>query len=117
MTSVELTNDLGKQTITGTIKYCRPVAIWSYDVENDTCVICQSQLTALCIECSTKTSVDVNKCNVAKGKCGHAFHYHCISAWSKKGPQTCPVDNTPWNYVSDDLNKQPEWNRLITNKK
>ena len=117
MSSVTNDDTVYTPKITGTIKYCRPVVIWSYDVDNDTCVICQSHLTSLCIECSSKTSVDVNKCNVAKGKCGHAFHYHCINAWSKKGPQTCPVDNTPWNYLSDNLNKQPEWNKLITGKK
>jgi hypothetical protein len=52
-------------------------------------------------------------CTVAKGKCGHAFHYHCITKWHKQGSQSCPIDSAPWNYVAENLDRQHQYSRLM----
>src|SRR5271157_4355123 len=67
--------------ITGNVKYIKPVAVWGYDIENDLCDICKSKLTSKCIDCISKLNVIDNSCSISKGKCGHAFHYHCIIKW------------------------------------
>ena len=40
------------------------------------------------IEC--QSSEDTKDCNIASGKCNHAFHFHCISRWLSSR-NVCPL--------------------------
>jgi len=87
---------------------CRFVAISSYDVENSVCAICKNPLTMPCIECYNNKK---DSCMPSLGKCAHTFHYHCISKWLNTH-NTCPIDNTPFNYEKEKLNN-PHWKEQI----
>jgi RING-box protein 1 len=95
--------------ITGKLLHFRPVASWGYKIENDTCVICSSKLTSLCIECELSTNI--TDCCVMKGQCGHAFHKHCIEKWTNQATRTCPVDNNPWIIVTQNMDNRPNLNQ------
>lgn len=58
----------------------------------DTCAICKNHLQAPCLECE---SAGTQACSYIAGRCGHAYHGHCIQRWAdKKG--TCPMDGHEW---------------------
>lgn len=63
------------------------------ECKNHYCYICRNHLTEACIECESKNLSD---CISIKGKCGHAYHAHCIAQWCKTHP-SCPLDNTRWD--------------------
>ena len=93
-----------------TVTSFSPVAIWSYDTSDTVCQICKNKLTEICIKCSNKSLREdkdyktlISQCSVAKGKCQHAFHQHCISSWVADN-NGCPIEQTPWVYESMDLN-------------
>ena len=74
------------------------VALWSYDMVNDTCAICRNKLHELCIECQADAySSNAKECTRAWGACNHTFHWHCIGRWLKT-KTTCPMDNIEWEY-------------------
>lgn len=88
-----------------TIKHCEIVGVWNYNTEQIVCSICKNQLTEKCVEClGHQTNVLEQTCSVSKGKCGHAFHSHCISKLVKNSG-SCPDDHTPWHYEFDDMNR------------
>ena len=80
------------------IKKWNAVALWSWDIQIDTCAICKNLVQDPCIECQsrndTKTPVE---CQVAWGACKHTYHFHCISKWIKNRP-VCPLDNKEWEF-------------------
>jgi RING-box protein 1 len=83
-----------------TIKSIKAVAHWKYGYEN-TCKICTNELTD---ECMTVCQMypELNKeCDMSRGLCGHAFHFHCVSHWLKQHPH-CPscVDEIIWEFIS-----------------
>eukprot|EP01068_Selenidium_serpulae_P007710 Selendium_serpulae@DN4785_c0_g1_i1.p1 len=76
------------------------VALWSWDLECETCSICRTHLMEKCIGCAApeKQNIDPSgsdRCEVAWGRCSHAFHFHCISRWLEQR-NVCPLDNQPW---------------------
>lgn len=78
--------------------------VQTYDVEGITeCGICKSNLNHVCPDC-LESSVNISdvSCGVSLGKCGHVYHYHCISS-SRKNSPNCPYDNLTWNFAEIDL--------------
>uniref|UniRef100_A0A0A9WMS8 RING-box protein pip1 n=1 Tax=Lygus hesperus TaxID=30085 RepID=A0A0A9WMS8_LYGHE len=64
------------------IKSWDAYAVWSWDIDTDSCAICRNYIMSPCIEClSNPNRADTLNCTVAWGKCSHAFHFHCISRW------------------------------------
>jgi len=49
------------------------------------------------MKCQTKSTGGNTKCSVSWGKCGHAFHTHCIDDWTKTR-QVCPIDELAWTH-------------------
>nr|CCC93394.1 conserved hypothetical protein [Trypanosoma congolense IL3000] len=79
------------------LKRWNAVALWSWDVQVETCAICRNHVMDLCIECQANPNGSPTDCNVAWGACNHAFHNHCISRWLKTR-NVCPLDNKDWSY-------------------
>ncbi|CBH15136.1 RING-H2 zinc finger, putative [Trypanosoma equiperdum] len=79
------------------LKRWNAVALWSWDIEVDTCAICRNHVMDLCIECQASSNGPRTNCNIAWGVCNHAFHTHCISRWLKTR-NVCPLDNKEWSY-------------------
>ena len=79
------------------IKRWNAVALWSYDIQINTCAICRSSLMDLCITCMSN-STPTDECTVSWGECNHAFHSHCISDWVKTRA-VCPLDQKQWDYA------------------
>eukprot|EP01122_Echinamoeba_exundans_P015789 TRINITY_DN768_c0_g1_i1.p2 TRINITY_DN768_c0_g1~~TRINITY_DN768_c0_g1_i1.p2 ORF type:complete len:131 (-),score=33.22 TRINITY_DN768_c0_g1_i1:219-611(-) len=80
------------------VKKWNAVCLWTYDIVVDTCAICRNHIMELCIDCLTNPNSTVsNECNIGWGRCGHAFHFHCISRWLKTR-HVCPMDNKEWDF-------------------
>jgi RING-box protein 1 len=79
------------------VKKWNAVALWSWDIQVDTCAICRMHLMDLCVECQSQGTATVDDCSVAWGACNHPFHFHCISRWVKTR-MTCPLDNREWVF-------------------
>lgn len=61
-----------------------------YDSYNQRCDICHGHFKLPCEKCPDKKN-----CHEVYGKCGHAYHNHCIETWIKK-KCICPFDNKYW---------------------
>jgi len=87
--------------------------VWKWNILNETCAICRSDLQEVCIECQSGLApapalvpgpgpalglVSGTDCNIVWGHCGHCYHQHCIFRWLKKN-NTCPLDTTDWSTV------------------
>lgn len=84
---------------------------------NDKCVICHNHLNDKCASClETKDNILQLNCTVSMGKCGHAFHKHCIGRWITKDIKSCPIDQSPYITQTDDCS-QSDWRKLIIQKK
>ena len=70
------------------------VATWSLDLQVETCTICRNHIMDMCIECQNEVVSSV--CSVSWGKCGHAFHKHCINKWLNT-KNVCPLDTQIWH--------------------
>ena len=79
-----------------TIKRWHGVAHWEWDVNDDCCGICRNAFDACCPDCTTPG----DDCPLAWGKCGHAFHLHCIVKWlnSQNVRQHCPMCRRDWQF-------------------
>lgn len=70
------------------------VGLWSLDAQVETCAICRNHIMDSCVECQNGLE-NSNCCSVSWGKCGHAFHSHCIDKW-RNLRNVCPLDTEPW---------------------
>ena len=53
------------------VKKWNAVALWSYNIKQENCTICHSNIMEPCIECQSKANNDDNnECKVAWGTCG-----------------------------------------------
>ncbi|XP_056636285.1 RING-box protein 2 [Diorhabda carinulata] len=81
------------------LKKWNAVAMWSWDVECDTCAICRVQVMDACLRCqaeSKKDSYGKQDCVVVWGECNHSFHYCCMSLWVKQNNR-CPLCQQEWS--------------------
>lgn len=93
---VEITTSENKSCPIFELKKWNAVALWSWDIEVDNCAICRNHTMDLCIECQATAST--SGCEIAWGKCNHAFHLHCIAKWLKTRG-VCPLDNAEWEFL------------------
>lgn len=76
-----------------TLKKWNLVAMWSWDVECDTCAICRVQVMDACLQCQSENKQD--DCVVVWGECNHSFHNCCMSLWVKQSNR-CPLCQQEW---------------------
>lgn len=86
-----------------------PVFITSWIKETGgVCSICRNLVEGPCVSC--QNAGDISKeCYLCWGKCGHAFHKHCISRWLPSR-NVCPLDCQPWEknlLWNDSLRRKP----------
>lgn len=81
-----------------TLKKWNSVAMWSWDVESDTCAICRVLVMDSCLRCQaeSKNSLDRQDCVVVWGECSHFFHNCCMALWIKQSNR-CPLCQSEWN--------------------
>merc|ERR1712020_349463 len=85
------------------LKKWNAVAMWSWDVECDTCAICRVQVMDACLRCQAESKVDARSlgtgagkdCVVVWGECNHSFHHCCMSLWIKQNNR-CPLCQQEW---------------------
>lgn len=82
-----------------TLKKWNAVAMWSWDVECDTCAICRVQVMDACLRCQAESKADsrltAKDCVVVWGECNHSFHQCCMSLWIKQ-TNRCPLCQQEW---------------------
>ena len=76
------------------IKKFLPVYISTSQNAEFICGLCRNSLDEVCNDCLEKGITDPSKCPVAKGICGHQYHSHCISQWTKRN-NSCPYQGCP----------------------
>ncbi len=97
------------------IKKLNLYPIRSYNTTEKNCQICKNE-NLVCAEClKNKTTIDEIDCAFALGKCGHGFHYHCISRWLKES-DSCPLCNIPWLWKSKNINVSNKWKSHLVKK-
>ncbi|CAB4057975.1 RBX2 [Lepeophtheirus salmonis] len=93
------------------LKRWNAVAMWSWDVECDTCAICRVQVMDACLRCqsennsssstasaaaaATNGGTGSKDCVVVWGECNHSFHQCCMSLWIKQNNR-CPLCQQEW---------------------
>mmetsp|Transcript_2330 Transcript_2330/g.4633 ORF Transcript_2330/g.4633 Transcript_2330/m.4633 type:complete len:99 (-) Transcript_2330:1982-2278(-) len=70
------------------IKKWHGVAKWTWGVgdEDDVCIICQTAFEGV----APGVKFPGDECPVVWGKCGHAFHLQCVSAWLQSQNNSTP---------------------------
>mmetsp|Transcript_11663 Transcript_11663/g.21551 ORF Transcript_11663/g.21551 Transcript_11663/m.21551 type:complete len:128 (-) Transcript_11663:116-499(-) len=89
------------------IKKWHGVAKWTWGVgddEDDVCIVCQSAFEGV----APGVKFPGDECPVVWGKCGHAFHLQCVSAWlqsqnnsTPNSTPTCPTCRQEWEYGAE----------------
>ena len=81
------------------LKKWNAVAMWSWDVECDTCAICRVQVMDACLRCQAEAQkpdwLAAKECVVVWGECNHSFHQCCMSLWIKQNNR-CPLCQQEW---------------------
>jgi len=81
------------------IKKWNAVAMWSWDINADTCSICRNSLNEPSIEYQANpVSTNENGLSIAFGNCGHVYHLDCIQRWLRTR-SVCPLCNQEWEYA------------------
>ena len=78
---------------TFTLKKWNAVAMWSWDVDCDTCAICRVHVMDACLKCQADNKQD--ECVVVWGDCNHSFHNCCMSLWVQQNNR-CPLCQQDW---------------------
>ena len=76
-----------------TLKKWNAVAMWSWDVDCDTCAICRVHVMDACLKCQADNRAD--ECVVVWGECNHSFHNCCMSLWVQQNAR-CPLCQQDW---------------------
>lgn len=76
-----------------TLKKWNAVAMWSWDVDCDTCAICRVHVMDACLKCQSENKQD--DCVVVWGECNHSFHNCCMSLWVQQNNR-CPLCQQDW---------------------
>jgi len=76
-----------------TLKKWNAVAMWSWDVDCDTCAICRVHVMDACLKCQADNKQD--ECVVVWGECNHSFHNCCMSLWVQQNNR-CPLCQQDW---------------------
>lgn len=76
-----------------TLKKWNAVAMWSWDVDCDTCAICRVHVMDACLKCQAENRQD--DCVVVWGECNHSFHNCCMSQWVQQNNR-CPLCQQDW---------------------
>uniref|UniRef100_A0A8V1A2B6 RING-box protein 2 n=1 Tax=Gallus gallus TaxID=9031 RepID=A0A8V1A2B6_CHICK len=83
------------------LKKWNAVAMWSWDVECDTCAICRVQVMDACLRCQAENKQEdcvervLSSLSVVWGECNHSFHNCCMSLWVKQNNR-CPLCQQDW---------------------
>jgi len=78
---------------TFSLKKWNAVAMWSWDVDCDTCAICRVHVMDACPKCQGENKQD--ECVVVWGDCNHSFHNCCMSYWVQQNNR-CPLCQQDW---------------------
>ena len=70
-----------------------PVYVASWNGEQSSCSICKNDFLSPCAQCEANNETD--PCPVQEGTCGHKFHLHCITKWTKTN-NVCPMCSQSW---------------------
>ena len=65
------------------------------------CSICSYHIMGRCLYCRQNKSFS-EKCKISWGKCGHAFHTHCLTK-GQDNNKVCPLDNQKWEDQQNKL--------------
>ncbi|XP_065580711.1 RING-box protein 2-like [Artemia franciscana] len=87
--------EVNKAGKTFTLKKWNAVAMWSWDVECDTCAICRVQVMDACLKCQAENKSGKEDCVVIWGDCNHSFHNCCMAKWLKQNNR-CPLCQQEW---------------------
>jgi anaphase-promoting complex subunit 11 len=83
------------------IRRFHAVAKWTWNVgddEEDVCIVCQSAFEGV----APGVKFPGDECPVVWGKCGHAFHLQCVTAWlSSQNNNTCPICRQDWEFGAE----------------
>jgi len=94
----ELDNNKNEKMFT--LKKWNAVAMWSWDVECDTCAICRVQVMDACLRCqgdaNRQSGGKQPECVVVWGECNHSFHHCCMAQWVQQNKR-CPLCQKEWS--------------------
>jgi hypothetical protein len=82
-----------------TIVKINQIGIWTYDLSNENCGICRDSNQSLCLMCESGDTNPAKPCQVIIGKCGHAYHSHCINGWLDNN-SVCPICAQTWDIAT-----------------
>ena len=92
----------------------QPIAFWKFKTSNPECPICKEHYESACTTClHENTTRGATECDIARGKCGHCFHKHCIDKWLASKKISCPICSTPYE-MDGNINTVETWKKLFT---
>jgi hypothetical protein len=91
-------------------------AISTLNILSDMCAICRENVIDKCIKCMDDPN---SKCYSVIGTCLHAYHYCCVSQYTKgySLTQKCPTCNNKWCMQKRNDNIAPTTSTITTIKK
>mmetsp|Transcript_17955 Transcript_17955/g.37613 ORF Transcript_17955/g.37613 Transcript_17955/m.37613 type:complete len:149 (+) Transcript_17955:247-693(+) len=102
-TTTNTTTKKSKTKLKIKIKRYHGIAKWTWGVgdEEDVCIVCQSAFEGV----APGVKYPGDECPVVWGKCGHAFHLQCVTAWlqsqSSGGGSSCPICRREWEFGAE----------------
>ncbi|TGZ84022.1 RING/U-box [Ascodesmis nigricans] len=82
------------------IKKYTAVAAWRWEnsTSDDMCGICRVQFDGTCPNCRFPG----DDCPLLNGRCGHAFHLHCVNDWiqTESSRGLCPMCRQKFEFNS-----------------